>query len=58
MRCGKCFRIVQKTNKRTILDNNDMGIGEETVLTEIQDLGECYKENCGYWDKTLNRCIG
>ena len=58
MKCPKVYKIIQTTKERVLLNDDDISIGTDRTLTEVQDLGECYNENCAYWDKEKERCIG
>lgn len=58
MKCPKVFKIIQTTKERAILNENEISTGMDRTLTEVQDIGECYKENCAFWDKEKERCIG
>lgn len=58
MKCPKIYKIVQTTRERALLNESEISIGTDRTLTEVQDFGECYKENCAYWNKEKERCIG
>lgn len=56
MKCPELYKITQFNIRRPVIDENNIIKGENHLLLEHQNFGECYKENCAAWDKEKQIC--
>lgn len=56
MKCPERFKVIQHNIRKSILNSDDIAVGEYHLLFESQGFAECYKEECPAWDKEKKCC--
>jgi len=56
MKCPEQYKIIQKNIRRAVHNMDGIVVGENHLLIENQNFGECCKEECAAWDREKNRC--
>lgn len=56
MKCPERFNVTQQNIRKTIVDKDDVTIGEYHLLIENQGFAKCYEEDCAAWDKDKKIC--
>ncbi|MBR3697583.1 MAG: hypothetical protein IKM97_04925 [Clostridia bacterium] len=57
MKCPERYVIIQQNiRKPIIVDIDNISRGDVHTLVEVQQFGECYKQECAAWDKENQIC--
>lgn len=56
MKCPERYTVIQFNKRKQIVSQEETVEGENHLVVEIQEFGDCYEDECVYWNKKRKKC--